>query len=592
MKRTGIKLKKYLFRWKAELKCFLYRSGYSGNLLQRTILSATVFFCLCSVIASAQTTYKEINTKGSSSPGLVRLYDFNTSNDGDAITNIEVISPWLFTLHENGGIMGYGSILKTKTDGSEFIRWWMWDSSPNDLEASGQMLYGTKRLGGLNENGLIYKTSIDGTEWKTIFNFPSRYTWPRYDLTVYDTIIYGTAREALAAYGYVFSINTDGSEFHEISNISDLQLELVHDNYIFGRTWVNSVLRIFRMKTDGTDFTVLDYFNDLPAYSGAGSFILVDDFILGWSSGDGVNGIGTLWKMSSDGSSFSKLYDFSSIEGIPMKIVLEGSFIYGVATEGGEYSLGRIFRFNKDGSGYQKIFDFQEESYGLWPFELVMSGDTIFGLTAIGGANNAGTIFRYNIGDLEAPVKDSIRVKKLLIKSPEEIILDTKGSITVEKGSFLNLDTNFIATGNVAYTYDWKVKSVGGYEIINRNVQITSDRTYYIFLTTVQGCSYVDSLIVVAKQSTGIGEETDNTVNIYPNPNSGSFRVILPSGNKSYSYEIIDVSGTKVDGNNIFCYTGDCTYTIKLDNAKPGVYTLVIRAEGQFTSRQKFVISR
>jgi hypothetical protein len=222
-----------------------------------------------------------------------------------------------------------------------------------------------------------------------------------------------------------------------------------------------------------------------------------------------------------------------------------------------------------------------------------MSGDTIFGLTSFGGANDAGVLYRYNLVNTPAPVRDTVRIKKLSIKIPEEIVLDTKGTITVEKDSYLNLDTTFTATGNIAYTHDWKVKSGGGFEIVNSTLQAKSEGTYYIFLTTMEGCSYVDSLIVQLKQTTAMEEtESDNSFTTYPNPNDGNFCIRLPDGCEDCSYEIFDMSGRKIVVGDIYCTAYDCTYPIELNDIRQGAYTIVIKKGTLTLGKQKFVILR
>ncbi len=155
--------------------------------------------------------------------------------------------------------------------------------------------------------------------------------------------------------------------------------------------------------------------------------------------------------------------------------------------------MGTIFRFNKDGSGFEKLYDFQNEIDGKGPEKFVMSGDTIFGYTWEGGINNDGILYRYIVKKSTDILTKHPKVIKLAIKRPEQITLTTKEDLVVESGMSIDLDTTFSVTGNIDYTYSWKVKTTAGYDIIDKTAKITSDSTFYIFLTTCMFISCMDS---------------------------------------------------------------------------------------------------
>jgi hypothetical protein len=572
-----------------------HRSGFPWDCPGKAMLLLLCSLMIC-FVSSSQILDNKTYTKGTTDKGMTVLYDFDLATDGSYdvfVTNIELIAPFIFINFWDGGTMGYGSIIKMKTDGNGFTRWWTWNTPISDIEAAGSFLYGTKRLRGSNDNGTIFKTGVDGTDWKTIFDFPAGFLYPYYDIEVKDTIIYGTANESLQPYGYLFSIKTDGTEFRSLFDTYGLWpiIYFIADNQIYGTLWDNGVVKIFRLSTDATDYMIMDYFNDPGSGINPVSLILIDDYIYGITTEGGQNDYGTLWRVRTDGTDFSELYSFTSKNGVARKIMLQGSYIYGVSSEGGDDGMGRLFRFKKDGTGYQKIFDFTDSDYGYYPDDFVMSGDTIFGITYMGGANGRGTVYRLNIGEIPGPVNELIKVKKLSLKAPEEIELQTKGELTVEKGNYLNLDTTFTATGNVAYTYDWKIKSGGGYQIVNNTIQINNDCTYYIFLTTIEGCSYIDSLVVQAKAATGISQtELSDNIKIYPNPNRGNFYVILSEKCERCFYKIYDQSGAGIYSGEIDCQANDCLCNIVLNDLKPGTYTLTVTKGSAILSKQKFII--
>jgi hypothetical protein len=259
---------------------------------------------------------------------------------------------------------------------------------------------------------------------------------------------------------------------------------------------------------------------------------------------------------------------------------------------GGTSGLGTIFRFNKNGSGFGKLFDFQETTDGKMPEKFVMSGDTIFGYTAEGGLNNDGVLYRFIVKPGTDTLTRQLKVIKLAIKRPEQVTLTTKENMVMESGNSIDLDTTFTATGNIPYTYSWKVKTGTGYNTIDKIAKITSDSIFYIFLTTVQRCTFVDSVIINLKSSTniydiGIGDQ----INIYPNPNSGDFQINIPGGKADYSFEILDITGKKITDGRLFGTSEECVFNISLTDAKPGLYTIVLKKDQIYFGQKSFIIS-
>jgi hypothetical protein len=137
------------------------------------------------------------------------------------------------------------------------------------------------------------------------------------------------------------------------------------------------------------------------------------------------------------------------------------------------------------------------------------------------------------------------------------------------------------------------VKTNSGYDIIDNTAKINGDSTFYLLLSTVQGCSYSDSVTVKVKNTTNIIDaEIDNRINIYPNPNKGYFRIIISDGNGRYSYEIVDITGKKTADGIVECTTDECIFDISLSNAKPGTYTLIIVKNRALLGQKRFIISQ
>ena len=566
-----------------------------------------LFICLPLSIINAQylhidntdkSTYPENKNLSIETYGFSKLLDFYGPETGKWPEEIIVSEGWLYGHNYSGGAYDYGLIYKIKTDGSGIMRIAFDGTKANALLLSGSVLYGATRYAGTYDGGVLYRINTDGSEFTILYNFQKEFTYPVYNLILSGSVIYGHVYDSMQGSGFIFKINTDGTGFIKLSNISNFPSAnlLLHDNYLYGLTMGGtSAGEIFKLKTDGTEFLTLHSFeNPEDGQRAYNSLTIVGNSLYGTTESGGINNMGTLFKIDTDGTNFEKLYDFSITGGafVRSKLVLTGSYLYGTAVIGGTSGLGTIFRFNKDGSGFEKLYDFQNEIDGKGPEKFVMSGDTIFGYTAEGGINNDGVLYRYTVEKSSETKTEPPKVIKLAIERPEQVTLTTKEDLVVERGKSIDLDTAFLVIGNIQYTYSWKVKTPIGYDIIDNNAKITSDSTFYIFLTTIQGCTYLDSLIVEAQGPNDINNiDSNNQIYIYPNPNTGEFQITIFVDNADYSFEIFDIVGKKIADGIINSSTGEYNLSINLSNAKPGLYTLVINKDQEFFGQKKFVIS-
>ncbi len=605
MKRQKFKYLVFSPDWKIVLS--LRSAGLFAQSFRRVFIIAVLVSCLPLTLINAQYLHID-NTDKSTHPenkslsfetyGFTKLFDFYGPESGNWPMELIISEGWLYGHNYSGGEYDYGLIYKIKTDGSGLMKIVFDGTKANGLVLSGSVLYGATRYAGTYDGGVLYSINTDGSGFTILYNFQKEFDYPVYNLILSGSIIYGHVFDSLEGSGFIFKINIDGTGFTKLANISEFPYAdlLLYDNYLYGTTvGALNAGEIFRLKTDGTEFLTLHTFDNPEDGDGVyNTMTIVDNSLYGTTGIGGINDIGTLFKIDTDGTNFKKLYDFSSDEGsyIRSKLVLSGAYLYGTASEGGNSDLGTIFRFNSDGSGFEKLYDFQNEIDGKGPEKFVMSGDTIFGYTWDGGINNDGILYRYTLEKSTDTLTKHPEVIKLAIKRPEQITLTTKEDLVVENDQSIDLDTTFSATGNIEYTYSWKVKTNNEYNIVDKTAKINSDSTFYIFLTTIQGCSYFDSVMVVAKNSTDIHDiDITNQISIYPNPNTGDFQIKILGEKAEYSFEIVDIAGKKIANGRIICTSGECTFNVNLSDAKPGFYTLVINMDQVFYGQKKFVIS-
>jgi uncharacterized repeat protein (TIGR03803 family) len=89
-------------------------------------------------------------------------------------------------------------------------------------------------------------------------------------------------------------------------------------------------------------------------------------------------------------------------------LVLSGSALYGMTPEGGPPGMGTVFKVNTNGSGYTllKVFSawhptspypYTNSDGGQPQGGLVLSGSSLYGTTAYAGTGGGGTVFKLDL---------------------------------------------------------------------------------------------------------------------------------------------------------------------------------------------------
>jgi uncharacterized repeat protein (TIGR03803 family) len=152
-------------------------------------------------------------------------------------------------------------------------------------------------------------------------------------------------------------------------------------------------------------FTLLHSFAGPPddgSQPGFSALTLSGSALYGMTFYGGSTDGGTIFKINTNGSGYTNLYNFTSSASDgrnPLgSLTLSGSTLYGMTFYGDSSSDGTVFRVNTDGSGYTNLHSFVGgASDGIWPYgSLTLSGSTLYGMTAGGGSSDGGTIFKIN----------------------------------------------------------------------------------------------------------------------------------------------------------------------------------------------------
>ncbi len=331
-------------------------------------------------------TLFKIDTSGT---GFATLHAFPATVSG---TNSDGMQPEA-GLVLSGGILygtaslggsGHGTVFRLNADGSSFTNVYNFTNGIDGstpvaaLAQSGGTLYGTASSGGKFPGwGTVFKLNIDGTGFTNLYNFDpgplgNLGTMPKAGLVLSGGVLYGTTAA------------TDG-----------------HSGGI-----------VFKLNTDGSGFTVLTDGGD--GAQPQGGLVLAGDSFYGTASAGGRSGSGVVFKVNTNGSGYATLHTFSAATYDPASggnfftnndgatplgtLASSGDVLYGVTKIGGTFGVGAIFRINTDGTSFTNLYSFTYGVGGGFPLAgLVSSGGTLYGTTsASGSAPAASAIFKIN----------------------------------------------------------------------------------------------------------------------------------------------------------------------------------------------------
>ena len=292
------------------------------------------------------------------------------------------------------------------------------------LISYGNFLYGMTTYGSYYGN--IFKTNLNGTGYSNMHNFNLNNEGgnPNGSLISDSAYLYGIASQggySMFGHGAIFKIKHDGSGMTILHNFSNLtygispfgSLIFVGTN-LYGMTGyggVNSSSNfqgdgtIFKLKTDGSGDTIIFNFNGTDGSRPQGSLVFDGAYLFGMTCGGGIfntanGGGGTIFKIKPDGTDFTKLLDFANdtLHGIlPLgSLIYDGAFLYGMTSGGGINNMGTVFKIKPDGSGYVKLLDFNGANGSTPRGSLIFEGNYLYGMTYYGGIDDKGVIFRIN----------------------------------------------------------------------------------------------------------------------------------------------------------------------------------------------------
>ena len=372
-------------------------------------------------------TLVKVKTDGSN---LTTLHSFNSATDGSSVIAgvTEVPGDILFGVTNFGGPLDGGTIYSIHKDGSGFTIHHQFDiSNPFDPQGSQPQsklvlfdgrLFGTTTGGGSAGVGVIYTINLDGSGYKALAEFPAGFNgigdMPNGDISITSNArIIGAFNQFTsfpAGYRHFFKVDTSGNNFEGFGDVNQRENGhfnntplLINDETIFFTT--QTLGRhdggVFSQGDTSGNSSGLFHFGASPNGFKPGALIKGSDGKLyGTTVYGGPGGNGTIYSMSSNGTGYTKLYEFNDAQGYePIGKLLEASDgkLYGALAWGGATGGGCLYRIDKDGNNFQVLYSFSDLTNGYSPFgSLVEDGSGfLYGSTNY-STFGYGVVFKMN----------------------------------------------------------------------------------------------------------------------------------------------------------------------------------------------------
>jgi len=339
-------------------------------------------------------------------------HNFTNTPDGSNPNQLVWTNGFFYGATVNGGANGQGMIYVVNTNGSGFSKVYSFTGannngeSPNNLLVVSNVIYGTTEFGGTNGHGMIFAVNTNGTGFTPLYSFasePDGY-YPAAGLVLGGATLYGTAHTGGTNFGgTLFKINTNGTGYailHWFTNSPDgysPQSDLVlSGGTLYGTTvtgGTNNFGTIFSINTNGTGYSILHSFTNVPDGNYPyGSLILNSGILYGTTGGGGTNATGAIYAINTTGGGYNILHNFSANDGnLPIgRLTLSGGNLYGTAGSGGTGGQGTVFQVNTNGSGFTVLKSFTNSpADGADPQTgVILLGTSLWGTTYSGGAGN------------------------------------------------------------------------------------------------------------------------------------------------------------------------------------------------------------
>ncbi len=237
------------------------------------------------------------------------------------------------------------------------------------------------------------------------------------------TTLYGTAEYGGEySHGCVYKIDADGTDYQVLYSFTGgttggsapnsnpiLAGSWLYGTTLYGGATGSGMGTVYKIGTDGNNFTILHAFTDTEGNGPRSGLALLGTTLYGmtYRSGTGCPSCagGTIFKVDTDGNNYAVVHIFAGGESDGYKgfgsLTTSGSVLYGTTQQGGTDNKGVIFRWDPAGPTLTILHSFTGQPFdGDAPIGyLFMYNGWLLGMTQKGGAYDKGTVFAFKTED-------------------------------------------------------------------------------------------------------------------------------------------------------------------------------------------------
>ena len=203
-------------------------------------------------------------------------------------------------------------------------------------------------------------------------------------------------------------------------------------------------------------------------------------------------------------------------------------------------------------------------------------------------------LFTFTIALFSPKPAFSQQVFKLGLKQPPPLTITISEIINATVGEVINLDTYFSVEGVITYNREWKFWNGALLQTIDNPLfTVTSGGMFYLTVISEYKCTVLDSITLnVITDIEDINADKDNpqSIRVYPNPNGGTFDIIISDCQLGFSVEIINSLGVQLLNKPLDCNNNEYSGTIVMPDRKSGTYYLLVKNGNKTIYRQKVII--
>lgn len=570
------------------------------------------------------------------------IYDFNDDEGGRPYGDLLVTGNKLYGMTKIGGANTEGVLFSFNTADNTFTDIYDFSDQTGGYTPYGGLLlcnsklYGMTTTGGGGGAGTLFSFDTLTNNYVTLEAFGATSgSLPDGLMTLYNNDLYGTTTGGgLFGFGVIYSVDPltgDYTVLHtfDINNNGASNLA-VYGSKLWGTAGGSGNGSIFSYNQATNAFTV-EYSFASPVEGGNQHQLCpYNGKLYAVTQSAGTNNFGQIYSFDTATSAYTSLYSFDSSVVASSDLTVYNHKLYGTTELGGANGFGMIYSFDPAANTFTDVYDF-DNTHGGQSGNNDLYADTInqklYGTTG-GGANNDGVIFSF------APASGTYTDLYDFVQATnafwgQATLTEYKGKLwgstttgdTTFNGLLFSIDTNgtnfavsqnytagggtyvtvvpaicllqaaaITANGAILSTgiynnYQWYLNGQAINNAINQSYTAVANGIYYVVVSDTGGCSKQSVADTITNLSVASVAASNAAVQIYPNPNNGTFTVtgnIISS--KDADIEVLNAIGQKVYEVKVPVANGVINKEVQLPQTDAsGIYLLHITTDNGST---------